>query len=65
MTPTPDQIREARQRAGLSQTAAAALIYFVGDNADDHMGSVFVYRIGELSIDEWVSEAKQRYIENQ
>jgi DNA-binding transcriptional regulator YiaG len=26
MTPTPDQIREARQRAGLSQTAAAALI---------------------------------------
>jgi DNA-binding transcriptional regulator YiaG len=27
MTPTPDQIKAARQAAGLSQTAAAALIY--------------------------------------
>ena len=27
MTPTPAQIREARESAGLSQTAAAALIY--------------------------------------
>lgn len=27
MTPTPDDIREARQSAGLSQTAAAGLIY--------------------------------------
>jgi DNA-binding transcriptional regulator YiaG len=27
MTPTPDQIRTVRQSAGLSQTAAATLIY--------------------------------------
>lgn len=27
MTPTPDQIRHARQNAGLSQTAAAELIH--------------------------------------
>lgn len=27
MTPTPDQIREARATAGLSQLAAAALIH--------------------------------------
>lgn len=26
MTPTPDEIRQARQQAGFSQTAAAALI---------------------------------------
>ena len=28
MTPTPAQIREARESAGLSKTAAAALIYY-------------------------------------
>jgi len=27
MTPTPDQIRQSRHQAGLSQTAAASLIH--------------------------------------
>ncbi len=62
------EVNAAIRKAGMSKielVKGAGYFYFVGHNADDHMGSVFVPRIGDLSTEEWVLEASQRYIGNQ
>lgn len=48
--------------AGIELVKGAGYFYFIGANADTGAGGVYVYKVSELSMAEWLEEAKERVL---
>lgn len=63
-TITRTQVNKAIQKAGMQEielVKGKGYFYFIGDNVDLSKPSVYVYKVNDLTMDQWIQEAKERY----
>jgi hypothetical protein len=52
---------KAQVGAGIELVRGKGYHYFAGDNADAFDDSVYVFHLHQLTLEQWVAEAKKRF----
>jgi hypothetical protein len=66
MGTTVKQVNAAIVRAGMSEIElfkGDGYFYFMGENCDARQAGVYVNALSCLSVEQWIGEARARYVE--